>query len=200
MFSAISFDQLGPDIVIFEFFLFSFGGWVCESLNETVTRGRFVNKGFFSGPYTASHGIGGICVYLICSPFKAHPLLVFFAGMAICTAVEYIMAIFLEKCFRVKCWDYTTYPHTRWCNFRGRIALTTSLFFGFITLFVVYIYWQFGLQVTELLGNFIWPVNGILSAVFIADVVHTCTKLLKFKKAGIKVKNYAVFSDTERPE
>jgi uncharacterized membrane protein len=114
--------------------------------------------------------------------------------------VEYIMAIFLEKCFRVKCWDYTTYPHTKWCHFQGRIALTTSLFFGFITLFVVYIYWQFGLKVTELLGDFIWLVDGILSVVFIADAVYTCVKLLRFKKTGIKVKNYAVFSDTETPE
>jgi uncharacterized membrane protein len=193
-------EQFRPALVIFEFFLFSFGGWVCETINETITRGRFVNKGFFSGPYTISHGIGGIGVYLVCSLFKAHPLLVFLAGMAICTTVEYIMAIFLEKCFRVKCWDYTTYPHTKWCHFQGRIALTTSLFFGFVTLFVVYIYWQFGLKVTELLGDFIWLVDGIFSTVFIADAVYTCGKLLRFKKAGIKVKNYAVFSDTETPE
>jgi uncharacterized membrane protein len=159
-----------------------------------------VNKGFFSGPYTISHGIGGIGVYVICSPFKAYPFLVFLAGMVICTVVEYIMAIFLEKCFRVKCWDYTTYPHTKWCHFQGRIALTTSIFFGFVTLFVVYIYWQFGLKVTELLGDFICLADGILSAVFIADAVYTCVKLLGFKKAGIKVKNYAVFSDTETPE
>ncbi|MDR2177033.1 MAG: putative ABC transporter permease [Treponema sp.] len=192
--------QFRPEIIIFEFFLFSFSGWICETINETITRGKFVNKGFFSGPYTISQGIGGIGVYLICSPFKAEPLVVFAAGMAICTAVEYIMSIFLEKCFGVKCWDYTTYPHTKWCSYQGRIALTTSLFFGLITLFVVYIYWQLGVKATEFLGDFTWHVDAVLSVIFIADAVYTCTKLLRFKKAGIKIKNYAVFSDTETPE
>jgi uncharacterized membrane protein len=191
---------IGFGSIIFEFFLFSFSGWVCETINESITRRRFVNKGFFSGPYTISHGIGGIGVYVVCSPFKAHPLPVFLAGMAICTAVEYVMALFLEKCFGVKCWDYTTYPHTRWCHFQGRIALTTSIFFGLVALFVVYVYWQFGLKITELLGGFIVVVDGILLAVFVADAVYNCAKLLRFRKAGIKVKNYAVFSDTETPE
>jgi uncharacterized membrane protein len=196
----MSFEQFRPALIVFEFFLFSVSGWVCETINESITRKRFVNKGFFSGPYTISHGIGGIGVYVICSPLKAHPALVFLTGMAVCTAVEYIMALFLEKCFRVKCWDYATYPHTRWCHFQGRIALTTSLFFGLVALFVVYLYWQFGLKTTELLGDLIWLVDGILLAVFTADAVYTCAKLLRYKKAGIKVKNYAVFSDTETPE
>jgi uncharacterized membrane protein len=159
-----------------------------------------VNKGFFSGPYTISHGIGGIGVYLLCSPLKANPVLLFFSGMALCSAVEYIMALFLEKCFRVKCWDYTTYPHTRWCHFQGRIALTTSFFFGLITLVVVYIYWDFGLMLIYRLGKFIVPVDVVLAGIFTADAVHSCVKLLRFNKAGIKIKKFAVFSDTEMPE
>jgi uncharacterized membrane protein len=159
-----------------------------------------VNKGFFSGPYTISHGIGGIGVYLLCSPLKANPVPVFLLGTALCTVVEYVMAIFLEKCFRVKCWDYTTYPHTRRYHFQGRIALPTSLFFGSVTFFVVYVYWDFGLAVIDRLGTYIFPVDAILTGVFAADAVYNCVKLLKYKKAGIKVKNFAVFSDTELPE
>jgi uncharacterized membrane protein len=187
-------------VLVFEFFLFSFSGWVCETINETITRRKFVSKGFFTGPYVISQGIGGLSIYVSCSPLKAHPVLMFFVGMAICTAVEYVMTIFLEKCFRVKCWDYTTYPHTKWCHFQGRIALTTSLFFGIMTLVVVYFYWDFGLKLIELMGTYIWLVEGILAAAFIVDAVYTCTKMLRFKKEGIKVRSFAVFSDKELPE
>jgi uncharacterized membrane protein len=193
-------EQFSLGIIIFEFFFLSFSGWICETINETITRRKFVSKGFFTGPYIIGQGIGGMCMYILCSPLKAHPVLMFFAGMAICTLVEYVMAIFLEKCFRVKCWDYTTYPHTRWCHFQGRIALTTSLFFGFMTLAVVYFYWNFGLKLIEFMGNYILLVDSIFVAVFIADAVYTCAKMLRFKKAGIKVKSFAVFSDTEMPE
>jgi hypothetical protein len=190
----------GAEVIVFQFFLFSCSGWICETINETLTRRRFVNKGFFTGPYTISHGIGGIGVYLLCSPFKDHPLLVFLLGMALCTTVEYVMAIFLEWGFRVKCWDYTTYPHTRWCHFRGRIALTTSLFFGVITLFIVYFYWEAGLHLIARLGRMLLPLDALLSGIFAADAAYNCAKLLKYKKEGIKVKNFAVFSDTELPE
>jgi uncharacterized membrane protein len=192
--------SLDAGIIVFQFFFLSWSGWICETINETITRGRFVNKGFFSGPYTISHGIGGIGVYLACSPLKDHPLLVFLLGMALCTAVEYVMALFLEGCFRVKCWDYTTYPHTRWCHFRGRIALTTSLFFGIITLFVVYLYWDAGLTMTARLGRLLPPLDAMLAALFAADAVYNCVKLIRYKKEGIKVRNFAVFSDTELPE
>jgi uncharacterized membrane protein len=110
------------------------------------------------------------------------------------------MAVFLEKCFGVKCWDYTTYPHTRWCHYKGRICLTISLFFGIITLFVVYFYWGFIMNLVSRIGRYIFPVNAALAVLFLTDVVFTCTRILRAKDAGIKVKGYAVFSDVTEIE
>ncbi|MCL2176189.1 MAG: putative ABC transporter permease [Treponema sp.] len=194
----MSFLILGTKItdLILIFFGLGFAGWLAESINETITRKKFVNKGFFKGPFALSHAIGGVCVYAIGLPLKQYPILVFFAGLLICTVIEYIMAIFLEKCFKVKCWDYTTYPHTKWCNFQGRIALTISLFFGFITLFVVYIYWDFMLFVCAKIGNTaVLIADIILCVLFLFDVIFTCARILKAKKTGDKVKGYAVFSE-----
>lgn len=171
-----------------------------ESINESITRRRLVNKGFFKGPFILSHGIGGLGAYAIGWPFRAYPVLVFFAGLAVCTAIEYGMAVFLEKCFRVKCWDYTTYPHTKWCTYKGRISLTISLFFGVITLFVVYVYWDFCMKLANGAGPYIWLVDGILVVLFLVDVVLTCAKYLRYKKAGIKSASYAVFSDAAELE
>jgi uncharacterized membrane protein len=188
-------EQVKIENVIFIFFMLGCSGWVLETINESITRRKFVNKGFFNGPFTLSHGIGGLVVYAIGYPFRVYPPLVFGAGLLLCTAIEYIMAIFLEKCFKVKCWDYTTYPHTKWCTYKGRICLTISLFFGLITLFVVYLYWDFGMGLANRIGPYIWLVDGILLGLFLVDAVYTCAKYIRYKKAGIKSKSYAVFSD-----
>ncbi|MDR2343997.1 MAG: putative ABC transporter permease, partial [Spirochaetaceae bacterium] len=145
----------------------------------------------FKGPFALSHAIGGAGVYVVGSAFKAFPLAVFLAGAAVCTAVEYIMAVFLEKCFKVKCWDYSTYPHTKWCHFQGRICLTISAFFGLITLAVVYFYWDFVAGIALLLGTYLWLVDGIFALGFLVDAAFTCTRLLRAKKAGIAVKGWA---------
>jgi uncharacterized membrane protein len=187
-------------VFLFEIFFLSFSGWVLETAQESIVRKKFVSKGFFKGPYVPLHGIGGVCVYVLCSPQKAHPAAVFFIGMAICTAVEYLAAVFLEKCFKVKCWDYRTYPHTRWCHFQGRICLTLSLFFGLIALFVVYFYWDFIGNIARHLGTYLWLVDGALVAVFFTDVIYTCRKVLRAKKAGTKIKGWAVFSDENNVE
>jgi uncharacterized membrane protein len=187
-------EYSGAAILLFEWFFLSFTGWILETAQESVVRKKFVSKGFFKGPYVPLHGIGGICVYLLCSPFKAHPAAVFFVGMIICTIVEYSAAIFLEKCFKVKCWDYRTYPHTHWCHFQGRICLTMSLIFGLITLFVVYFYWNFAANIARHLGPHLPLVDGALTLAFLADVIFTCRKVLRAKKAGLKIKGWAVFS------
>jgi uncharacterized membrane protein len=187
-------------LLVFELFFLGFTGWVLESVQETIVRKRPVNKGFFKGPFTLSHAIGGVGIYIIGSMFKASPFAVFLAGAALCTAIEYIMAVFLEKCFRVKCWDYTTYPHTKWCHFQGRICLTLSVFFGLATLFVVYFYWDFIADIALLFGTYLWLVDGIFVLGFLVDAVSTCTRLLRAKKAGMTVKGWAVFSGTTGAE
>jgi uncharacterized membrane protein len=190
--------QLG--IIIFEMYFLSVSGWVLESIQESIVRRRPVSKGFFRGPYVPIHGICGICVYFLGSLFKAYPPLVFLAGMAVCTAAEYITALFLEKCFGVKCWDYTTYPHTKWCQFQGRICLTMSLLFGVITLFVVYVYWDTGLLLARRMGKLFWPVTGILYALALIDVIFSCAKYIRARKQGIKIRSWAAFSKAELPE
>jgi uncharacterized membrane protein len=179
---------------IFIFFFLGFTGWVLESLQETIVRKKFVNKGFFKGPFVPCQAVGGVIVYLMCSHIKQYPLLVFLSGVFLCTFVEYIAALFLEKCFNVKCWDYRTYPHTKWCNYKGRICLTISVFFGIAALVIVYGYWDFLMKVAVFLGAYILAVDIIFIAIFFVDAFFTCARVLKARKLGIKLKGYAVFS------
>jgi uncharacterized membrane protein len=164
---------------VFAFFFFSFSGWIGETIMESTVRRKFVNKGFFKGPYVPIHGIGAFAVYILLFPVKHNLLLVYVFGVLLTTILEYIAALLLEKVFNKKCWDYDTYPFTKWCNYKKRIALTTSLFFGLVVLCLVCFYWDFFLWVTDHIGNsMLFQIDILLCVIFITDMVYTFRKYL----------------------
>jgi uncharacterized membrane protein len=184
---------LGIDKLFFLFSFFSVSGWIGETIMESVVRRRFVNKGFFMGPYVPVHGFGAFAVYALCMPLKPYPPLVFLVSAAVCTIVEYIAAIVLEKCFFIRGWDYETYPFTKWCHYKRRIALTTSLFFGLVAMAIIYFYWDLGVWLLNKLMNVAGPpplivIDIVLAAVFLADAVLTGAKCIRNKLAGISNK------------
>jgi uncharacterized membrane protein len=161
-------------------------GWVGETIMESLVRGRFVSKGFFKGPWVPVHGIGGFVVYAAGAPLMAYPPLVFIAGALLCTVVEYLAALLLEKAFNKRCWDYDTYPFTRWCNYQKRVALTTSLFFGLVTLALVYFFWDLARGIAARIGGkaLFWT-DVLLLAAFVLDAALTIVHYIKNKIAGI---------------
>jgi len=177
---------LGIAQTVFLFFFFSVSGWIGETIMESAVRGRFVNKGFFKGPYVPVHGIGAFAVYGLCTPLKPHPVLVFLVSAAICTLIEYLAAIVLEKFFFIRGWDYETYPFTKWCHYKRRIALTTSLFFGLVASAVIYFYWDFGVWLMNAAGPILLIIIDVsMTAVFLLDAVFSGTKCIRNKRAGI---------------
>jgi uncharacterized membrane protein len=173
-------------VLILQFFFCAISGWAGETIMESVVRKRLVSKGFFYGPYVPVHGAGAFIVYAAAAPFRENPLVVFLTGVVLCTIVEYLAALLLEKVFHCKSWDYRTYPYASWCHFQGRIALTTSLFFGLVALALVYFYWDAGLKLAGLLGE---PARTIiaaaLSALFVTDLFFSARRSIGNYKRGI---------------
>jgi uncharacterized membrane protein len=186
--------DLGTARIVFAFFCLAFAGWFAESVQESIVRKKPVSKGFFYGPFVPCQGLGGLAVYFALSRLRAWPVAVFFGGMALGTVVEYITALFLEKCFHVKCWDYRTYPHTRRCHFQGRVCLTISLFFGLISLAVVYVFWDLIMRAASRLGTALFIVDAALLAFFTCDVVLSCMRVVKAGRAGKRLSGWAVFN------
>jgi uncharacterized membrane protein len=172
--------------IVFSFFFFSFSGWVGETIMESIVRKRFINKGFFRGPWVPLYGFGGFAVYFACLPFKQHPAMVFIAGTLLCTVAEYLAALLLEKVFNKRCWDYDTYPFSWWCNYKKRVALTTSLFFGVVSLALVYFYWDLVMVPIRFIGPAaLFRVDMVLLVIFAVDAIITMRKYIKNKIAGI---------------
>lgn len=125
-------EILGVDLYhIFAWlFLYSFLGWAWESCYVSVKERKLVNRGFVTGPVCTIYGVGAVSVYLILRPLEENLVLLYFGGVIVATALEYVTAIIMEKMFHTSWWDYSDKKF----NFRGRICLESSVLWGFFSI------------------------------------------------------------------
>ncbi len=117
------------------FYIFSFFGWIFESVYVSVRQRRAVNRGFLIGPWIPIYGFGGVIILFTALPFYVHPPLVFIAGMVAATVLEYFTGMLMEKLFAVKYWDYTGSPMA---SKNGYISLPSSLCWGVFSVLLTY--------------------------------------------------------------
>ena len=81
-------------------------GWVFETTVVSVQQRRFVNRGFLDGPMLPIYGFGASIMLHVALPLYDRPVALFFAGMVVATAFEYVVGVLMETIFKVKYWDY----------------------------------------------------------------------------------------------
>ena len=108
------------------FFIYSFLGWVWETGYVSAKHGKFVNRGFVSGPFCTIYGFGALSVYLILKPVSDNLFLLYVGGVIVATTLEYVTAVLMESIFHTSWWDYSDQKF----NFQGRICLWVSLGWG----------------------------------------------------------------------
>lgn len=107
------------------FMVFSFIGWVYESVFYSVQLKRFVNSGFLHGCICPIYGLGG----LVLVPFASVTddfRVIFLAGAVICSMLEYAVSWLLENLFDARWWDYSDWP----MNINGRVCIVSVVGFG----------------------------------------------------------------------
>ncbi|WP_051227089.1 putative ABC transporter permease [Butyrivibrio sp. MC2013] len=114
-------------IFVIEFTVFSFVGWLWESVLYTVLSGKLDNRGFLYGPLCPIYGFGAIIAARVFGGFVGRPVFLFFICMVSSAILEYLTSFILEKFFGARWWDYSTIPF----NVHGRICLSCSMAFGF---------------------------------------------------------------------
>ena len=62
----------------FYFIIYSFLGWVLESVAKTITNKKIVNSGFLYGPLCPIYGMGAIIMLLTLNGLKNSVILLFF--------------------------------------------------------------------------------------------------------------------------
>lgn len=108
------------------FALFSFLGWVVETLLYVVRDRKVVKRGFLFGPICPIYGVGTIIAAFIMFMGITNVIWIFYIGMLLCGLLEYVTHFVMEKAFKAMWWDYSD----RMFNLNGRIYLKGLLFFG----------------------------------------------------------------------
>jgi len=113
-------------VLFLVFTVYSFLGWLCESIFCSIPAGKFINRGFLNGPFCPIYGVGGVFVVFILTPFQHNLFVLYFAGVVLTSVLEYVTGLALELIFHTKYWDYSDHK----INFQGRVCLVNSLLFG----------------------------------------------------------------------
>ena len=113
---------------ILYFFVYSFLGWILETIYCVVTLGVFNKRGFLYGPICPIYGFGAIILITCLENIKTNKIGKFFISLIAFTAFEYVVSVVLEALFGLRWWDYTNEPF----NFQGRISLAFSIAWGII--------------------------------------------------------------------
>lgn len=168
-----------PVQLLFMFFVFCNYGWVQESIIESVYHKRLINRGFLKGPYIPIYGIGGMSMLILCMPFRENGFIVYFVGMLSCTVLEYFVGWLMETVFHKQFWDYSMLKLT----YKNRISLISSLFWGLLSLFMVYILYG----IMEFLVGFCDPTfilayDIAMGIAMTADTIITISSQVSFKE------------------
>ncbi len=122
---------------IIYFFVYAFIGWVFESIYCSIKerKGKFVNRGFLIGPICPIYGFGGVLITFLTYNLSLPIYLDFLIIVFVCSLIEYLCSILLEKIFHARWWDYSSYSKF---HLDGRVSLSTSLGFGIGGLIIKY--------------------------------------------------------------
>lgn len=108
------------------FVIYSFLGWLIESVSSIWADKKFVNRGFLIGPICPIYGIGATLISLLLSRYDKDIMATFLFSVLICGILEYFTSYILEKWFNARWWDYSNSKF----NINGRICLETLVPFG----------------------------------------------------------------------
>lgn len=144
---------------ILYFFIYSFIGWVLETIYAYIVLGQFDNRGFLIGPMCPIYGFGMLILTIGLSKHKGHNAKLFFIAAFVLTYFEYITSFALDAIFGLKWWDYSY----DFLNINGRICLLFTLAWGITALIVVNYIHPFIEKIVDKATNKITPV--ILDAI-----------------------------------
>ncbi len=160
------------------FVLYSFLGWIMESIFRSICEKKLINTGFLRGPFCPIYGIGSIIMIVFLKNFEKFPILLFFISIIVLTLWEYIVGVLLEKIFNTKYWDYSNHKF----NFQGRICLTNSIYWGVLgVLFIKYIHPFIQSVVSQINTSLLNYIVAILFMIFLVDMITSIINVKNMK-------------------
>ena len=116
------------------FLIYAFLGWAGETALAALRKGRLLNRGFLSTPFSPVYGLGGVLFSVFLSELTDTPFFLFLGGVLLGTGLELLTGVVLEKLTGEKWWDYS---HRKY-HFNGYICPHYALIWGLCALLCLF--------------------------------------------------------------
>ena len=108
------------------YLVYSFLGWVGETVVATIKGRQFTTRGMASGPFCFVYGTAGVLLAVGLADLRTNWLALFAGSFLIATVVEWVTAKFLERVHHRRWWDYSGKKF----NLDGYVCLQYSVLWG----------------------------------------------------------------------
>lgn len=167
------------------FMIYSTLGWTIEIILTPLKSKKFINRGFFIGPYCPIYGIGVLLIIILLNKYQKDPIALFIMAMIICALLEYLTSFLMEVIFKNRWWDYSDKKF----NINGRICLEYMIPFGIGATVIYYLLNPFFLKLIELINPTILVITSItIFILFLIDVIISLNIITKITKVSKTIK------------
>ena len=137
--------------------VYSFLGWLIETVVGTIKNRSFINRGFSTGPFCLVYGIAAVLMTLTTGDLLDNTFFLFIGCGILATMVEWFTGKLLERLNSHKWWDYSG---KKW-NYDGYICLQYSVLWAVLGLLSMRYGNQFLLLVYRLIPDFFRTAAGL---------------------------------------
>ena len=152
------------------FLIYSTLGWCGEMVYCSIGERKLCEKrGFLNGFLCPIYGFGALLVLWALRGGCESPVLTFFFGALLTSAVEYFTSWLMETLFHMRWWDYSRYRF----QIRGRVCLLNSSLFGLLCVVLCHLLHPEVMKFIRFLTErrMAVPLASVLFVLFAADVV-----------------------------
>ncbi len=154
--------------VFWLFFIYSFIGWILETITSGIKQKRFVNRGLVNLPFCALYGSAAIFI-----SYFGHELdgiWLYIGSVILATVFEWVAGHLIERFYHEKWWDYSNIRF----NLDGYICLRMSAIWGALAFATVKWGNGFFLQVFHLIPSVVTTILiWVLVIIFLLDILAT---------------------------
>ncbi|PYG86895.1 putative membrane protein [Ruminiclostridium sufflavum DSM 19573] len=153
------------------FSIYSFLGWVMETVFASLKEKKLVNRGFLSGFFCPIYGFGAILIIqsskligAAVEDYSASLITNILLSIFLVTLLEFITGALLEKIFNCKWWDYSSNA----ANIKGYICIKYSILWGLLAFLLVQVVHPAVVQVVAVIPS---VTKGFMAVLFLSYVI-----------------------------
>lgn len=168
--------------------IYSFFGWIYESILESLRQKKPINRGFLNGPYLPIYGIGSMLDVTLLGGIE-NPVVLFTTASILTCTLEFLASVAMEKMFNLRWWDYNDFKFTvagksiniGKFNIQGRVCLAGAVAFGTLSILLVYFIHPFMVKLEDMIPTLYFHIIcALLLIVVIIDLTVTLCGFIGF--------------------